>query len=115
MRAVRNFLIFGVLFLVACAGKPVIEGDTPQAHAADAIARVEIVLTKGYRFVADQAAAGVLLKSELKPIVDTLDQAAKLVDEAKALYSTGVSAVRSIKHSTRTKFSRASTRKSRNG
>jgi hypothetical protein len=90
-RSIRNFfLALTFLFTVGCVSGPVIEGDTPQAHAADAIARVEIVLTKGYRFVADQAAAGVLLKSELKPIVDTLDQAAKLVDEAKTLYSTGV-------------------------
>jgi hypothetical protein len=49
-----------------------------------------MALTKGYRFVTDQAAAGVLFESELRDVLVVLDKAAKLVDEAKVLYAKGV-------------------------
>ena len=79
------------ILLSACvSATPVIDGDSVQARAGNAIAQSEITLAKGYRFVADQAAAGVLFKSELQEVLAVLDKAAGLVDEAKALYAKGV-------------------------
>lgn len=79
------------LALFACAApQPIIDGTGPQAQAANAIAKAEMALTRGYRLVADQAVSGVLFKSELQSALTVLDQAAKLVDEAKALYDKGV-------------------------
>jgi hypothetical protein len=85
------FAICAAILLSACvSATPVIDGDSVQARAGNAIAQSEMALTKGYRFVADQAAAGVLFKSELQDVLAVLDKAAKLVDEAKALYDKGV-------------------------
>jgi hypothetical protein len=79
------------ILLSACASvTPVIDGDSAQARAGNAIAQADIALTKGYRFVTDQAAAGVLFKSELQDVLAMLDKAAVLVEEAKALYDKGV-------------------------
>ncbi len=78
------------ILLSACvSATPVIDGSSVQARAGNAIAQSEIALTKGYRFVADQAAAGVLFKSELQEVLAVLDKAAGMVDEAKALYDKG--------------------------
>lgn len=85
------FVLIAAIFASACvAPKAVIEGDSAQARAGNAIAQAEVALTKSYRLVTDQAAAGVLFKSELQEALTVLDKAAKLVDEAKALYSKNV-------------------------
>lgn len=78
------------LFLSACNTTPIIDGDSTQARAGNAIAQAEVALTKGYRLVTDQANAGVLLKSEVEAALAALDKAAKAVDDAKALYDRGV-------------------------
>lgn len=87
----RLFVGLVALALVACATfAPVIEGDSVQARAGNAIAQAEIALTKGYRLVTDQAATGVLLKTEVEAALRALDSAAKVVDEARDLYKRGV-------------------------
>lgn len=90
MRGARLWLVLCVaLFVSACASKPVIEGDDLRAKVGNAIAHAEIALTKGYRFVADQAAAGVLLPSELQDALDILDGAAETLDKARGFYKLG--------------------------
>lgn len=90
-RSLRNFIAgVAALLAVGCVStSPVITGDTPQARAGNAIAQAEIALVKGYRLVADQAAAGVLFKSELQEILGVLDKASAAVDTAKKFYNVG--------------------------
>lgn len=91
MKAFRLLFALGVaLFLSACASTKVIEGDSPQARAGNALAQVEVALIKGYRYVADQAAVGVLLKSELQAALEVLDRVAVKVDQARELYKRGL-------------------------
>lgn len=90
MRSARLWLVLCVaLFASACALKPVIEGDSLQAKVGNAIAHAEITLTRGYRFVADQAAAGILLPGELQDVLDILDGAAETIDKARNFYKLG--------------------------
>lgn len=99
-RMLKSLRRQAVALLIACAAaislsacvapKAVIEGNSPQSIAGNAIAQAEVALIKGYRLVADQAEAGVLFKSELQAVLAKLDQASKLVDEAKSLYDRGV-------------------------
>jgi len=85
-----HFLVLLGFLLGACTSTPIIEGNTPQAQAANAISQAEISLTRGYRLVADQATVGVLFKDELEAALRVLDSASKLVDEARGLYDRGV-------------------------
>lgn len=91
MKTARLWLaLCAAILLAACvSATPVISGDTPQAQAGNAIAQAEIALVKGYRLVADQAAAGVLFKSELQEILAVLDKAAAAIDTAKKFYDAG--------------------------
>lgn len=90
MRAFRLWLVFCVaLFASACVSKPIVEGDSLQAKVGNAIAHAEVTLTRGYRFVADQAAAGILLPNELQDALDILDRAAAALDKARQLYKLG--------------------------
>lgn len=91
MKTVRTFFaLCAAILLAACvSATPVIEGNTPQAQAGNAIAQAEIALIKGYRLVADQTVAGVLFKSELQEILTVLDKAAAAVDTAKKFYDMG--------------------------
>lgn len=90
MRSFRLWLVLCVaLFASACASTPIIDGDSLQAKVGNSIAHAEIALTRGYRFVADQAAAGILLPGELQDALDILDRAAEAIDKARGLYKLG--------------------------
>ena len=90
MRSLRLSLVLCVaLFLSACASTKIIEGNDLRAQAGNAIAQAELSLLRGYRFVADQAAAGVLLQAELQDALDILDKASALVDDARKFYKAG--------------------------
>jgi len=89
VKLLRLFVVLLALFATACASQKVIEGDDLRSQTANAIAQAQLNLLKGYRFVADQAAAGVLLKSEVEAALDLLDKAKALVDDAYKLYKLG--------------------------
>lgn len=84
------WLVLWVAFLLtACTSKPIIEGDDVKSLAANAIAQAEVSLTRGYRAVVEQAAAGVLSGAELKEAVELLDEAGRLLDKAQEVYRLG--------------------------
>lgn len=89
MKLLRLFVVLLALFATACASQKVIEGDDLRSQTANAIAQAQLNLLKGYRFVADQAAAGILLKSEVEDALGILDKAKALVDDAYKLYKLG--------------------------
>lgn len=89
MKSLRLFAVLLALFATACASQKVIEGDDLRSQTANAIAQAQLNLLKGYRFVADQAAVGILLKSEVEDALGILDKAKALVDDAHKLYKLG--------------------------
>lgn len=85
------WLFLTLLLLSACTGGPFLTGEsTAKAQAQEVIAKAEIGLTIAYRAVEQEAATGVLTKTELRKSLATLDEAGKALSIAQNLRRQGL-------------------------